>query len=123
MKNWILFIVTLLFLSCNNSVIEKPNNLIDEDQMVDILYDIAVLDAMRTQNFGAPVAYPTTTEMLKAKHKVDSVTFAKSAKYYAADYKKYRKMYEEVKVRLEEETTKLNGGQPVTPNPEQGIVK
>jgi len=78
---------------------------------------------MRTQNFGAPVAYPTTTEMLKTKHKIDSLTFAKSAKYYAADYKKYRKMYEEVKVRLEEETTKLNGGQPVTPNPEQGIVK
>ncbi len=123
MKNWILFLVTLLFLSCNTSVIEKPDNLIDEDQMVDILYDIAVLDAMRTQNFGTQVIYPTTTEMLKTKHKIDSLTFAKSAKYYASDYKKYRKMYEEVKVRLEEEAIQLNGGQPVTPNPEQGIVK
>lgn len=123
MKNWTLLFILATFISCNNGAIEKPKNLIDEDQMVDILYDISLLDAMKNQNFGSPLTYPTNTELLKSKYKVDSLTFAKSSQYYASDYKKYKQMYEEVKVRLEEDVKKLNGGQPITPSPEEGIVR
>lgn len=123
MKNRILLFIGITLISCNNSGIERPKNLIDEDQMVDIIYDISLLDAMKNQNMGAPITYPTTTELLKSKYKVDSLTFAKSSQYYAADYKKYKQMYEEVKLRLEENIKNANGGQPVAPNPNEGIVK
>lgn len=123
MKNWSLFFGLFLLISCNNSAVEKPKNLIDEDQMVDIIYDISLLDAMRSQNFGSNTRYPTNTNFLKSKYKVDSLTFAKSSQYYASDYKKYKKMYEEVKLRFEEESNKINGGQTITSNPEQGVVK
>jgi len=117
------FLVLLLSIVACNQVVEKPDNLIDEDQMVDMIYDISLLDAVKNQGVVSQVTYPTTSQFLKSKYKVDSLTFAKSSQYYAADYKKYKKMYEEVKQRLEEETKKINGGKPVAPNPEEGIVK
>jgi Domain of unknown function (DUF4296) len=122
MKKFTLIIALVFIISCN-SVVEKPDNLIDEDQMVDMIYDISLLDAMKSQGVVTQVTYPTTTQFIKSKYKVDSLTFAKSSQYYAADYKKYKKMYEEVKQRLEEETKKINGGNPTTPDPNQGIVK
>lgn len=117
------FLVLLLSIVACNQVVEKPDNLIDEDQMVDMIYDISLLDAVKNQGVVSQVTYPTTSQFLKSKYKVDSLTFAKSSQYYAADYKKYKKMYEEVKQRLEEETKKINGGKPVAPNPDEGIVK
>jgi hypothetical protein len=122
MKKLVVVITVFFIVSCNN-FIEKPNNLIDEDQMVEIIYDISLLDAMKSQGVTTQTSYPTTSQFLKSKYKVDSITFAKSSQYYAADYKKYKKMYEEVKKRLEEDTKKINGGNLVTPNPDQGIVK
>jgi hypothetical protein len=122
MKKIVLGIVLLSIASCNNSTIEKPNNLIDEDKMVDIIYDISLLDAIKNQN-TVQINYLTTTELLKSKYKTDSLTFAKSSQYYASDYKKYKKMFEEVKQRLEEDTKKLNNGNTVAPNDEQGVVK
>jgi hypothetical protein len=122
MKKIILLVALIVLVSCNNSLIEKPDNLIDEDQMVDIIYDISLLDAMKNQN-SAQISYPTNTELLKNKYKVDSLTFAKSSQYYASDYKKYKKMYEEVKQRLEDDTQKLNRGKTVTPGDDQGVVK
>lgn len=119
---WILVSFFVVFLSCNSNGIEKPDNLIDEDTMVAILYDISVLDAIKNQNPMPGTQYPTTSEMLKSKYKTDSLTFANSSKYYAADYKKYRKMYDEVKKRLEEQVSKI-GGTPVPPPDNQGIVK
>ncbi len=122
MKKLIL-VVTLVFIISCNSVVEKPDNLIDEDQMIDMIYDISLLDAMKNQGLASQTTLPTTSQFLKNKYKVDSLTFAKSSQYYAADYKRYKKMYEEVKERLEEDTQKANGGTPVIPNEEEGIVK
>jgi hypothetical protein len=123
MKYSLVILFSVLFLGCNNSIVEKPKNLIDEDQMIEIIYDISLLDALKNQNIATDMSYPSTTELLKTKYKVDSLTFAKSSQYYASDYKKYKKIYEKVKIRLEEETKKINGGNPVPLNEEEGIVK
>jgi dihydroorotate dehydrogenase len=122
MKRIILIIILFSIASCINSVIDKPDNLISEDKMVDIIYDISLLDAMKVQNTGQ-VNYLTTTELLKSKYKTDSLTFAKSSQYYASDYKKYKQMFEEVKQRLEDDTKKLSNGKSLAPNNEQGVVK
>jgi len=123
MRNYTFLFLAIFLASCNNNVLEKPKNLIDEEQMIEIIYSISVLDAMKNQGIPAQAKYPTNTEFLKSKYKIDSLTFAKSSQYYASDYKKYKEMYEEVKKRLEEDIQKLNGGKPVTPKAEEGIVK
>jgi len=124
MKKLILFFILFMVVasSCKNKVVEKPKNLIDRDKMVDIIYDLSLLEAAKTQTSGT-FQYPKSTQFLKEKYKVDSLTFAQSTQYYASDMKDYKKIYDEVKKRLNDENTKLNGGKPVKENLEEGIVK
>jgi PBP1b-binding outer membrane lipoprotein LpoB len=50
MKNIIFVLgVALIFASCKNEVMTKPKNLIEQDKMVAIIYDLAILEAMRSQ--------------------------------------------------------------------------
>ena len=90
--------------------------------MVDIIYDLALLEAAKSQTSGTLI-YPKPIEFIKNKYKVDSLTFAQSTQYYASDIKDYKKMYNEVKERLNANTIKLNGGKPLVPNTDQPIVK
>jgi hypothetical protein len=124
MKKIILLSITVFLLfSCNNSVLEKPKNLIDEDVMIEMLYDLSVLEAMKSTHVSNYESLPTNKELLKKKYKTDSITFAKSSQYYASDIRKYKKMYEKVKERLTAESTKLNKGKPVNSGTDVGVVK
>lgn len=124
MKKLLLFFIGLVFItsSCNNGAVEKPNNLLDEDQMVDMIYDLSLLDAMRNQGSFSQKKYPTSTEFLKQKYKIDSLTFAKNTLYYASDLKKYKRIYDNVKKRLDNESKKANGGKKEA-LPDVGVVK
>ena len=115
--------IFILITSCNETAVKAPDNLIDENKMVDIIYDLSLLDAIKTQGIANQQSYPTTTEFLKKKYNIDSITFANNSKYYASDIKNYKKMYDRVKDRLNEENAKLNGGKLVKQNEEQGVVK
>jgi ABC-type phosphate transport system auxiliary subunit len=119
----LLFIVIILTtVSCKDEVIEKPKNLIERNKMVDIIYDLVILEAAKSQVSGVQ-SYPKATKFIKEKYKIDSLTFAQSTQYYASDLKEYKKMYDEVKERLNAENKKLNGGKLVKENLEEGIVK
>ena len=124
MKKLLLFFIGLVFVtsSCNNAAVEKPNNLLEEDEMVDMIYDLSLLDAMRNQGSFSQKKYPTSTEFLIQKYKIDSLTFAKNTLYYASDLKKYKRIYDSVKKRLDNESKKVNGGKKET-LPDVGIVK
>lgn len=125
MKKLILsfLVIFIILVSCKDSTVKTPENVIDENKMVDILYDLSLLDAIKTQGISIQQNYPTTTQFLKNKYKIDSVTFANNVKYYASDIANYKKMYEKVKDRLNEESLKLNGGKALKQSEEQGVVK
>ncbi|GEC78566.1 DUF4296 domain-containing protein [Flavobacterium aquatile] len=124
MKKLILLFIGLATLvsSCNNTGIEKPKNLLDEDQMVNIIYDLSLLDAIRSQNIGVQNLTPTANQLLKDKYKIDSLTFAKNSQYYASDVVKYKEIYDQVKLKLDRENEKINGKKTETPV-DGGIVK
>lgn len=120
----IVAIVCLIFLvmSCNSNSVEKPDNLIDKDKMTDILYDMSLLEAIKTQNINGGITPKTANKYIYKKYKIDSIQFAKSNKYYASDIEEYKKMFEKIKDRLNAEIEKNDAemkktGQPVTPNP------
>jgi len=119
---FLILAIILMLVSCKEDVIEKPKNLIDRKVMVDIIYDLAIFEATKSQLAGT-YQFPRTTQFLKEKYKVDSLTFANSSQYYASDIKEYKKMYDEVKERLKTEKVKLNGGKPVVQNMQKGVVK
>jgi len=120
----VLFIAIAFFASsCKDELIEKPKNLIDKNKMENIIYDLAILEAAKTQTMGTQINYPKPTAFIKTKYNVDSLTFAKNIQYYASDLKEYKKMYDKVKERLTEESKKNNNGKIPAPLPDEGIIK
>ncbi|MDR6966681.1 hypothetical protein J2X31_000679 [Flavobacterium arsenatis] len=108
-KVFCFFIGVLILFSCQQSAIDKPDNLIDEDTMEEIIYDLALLEAIRTNN-------PTTLEnknitastYVYDKYDIDSLQFVKSNHYYASDVHNYMKMYQRIEERLGKEKTKID---------------
>lgn len=116
------FLVFFSIQACKENTIEKPKKLISKDKMVDIIYDLAVLEAAKSQTAGV-YQYPRTSVFIKNKYQVDSLTFAQSTQYYAADMKAYKKIYDDVKKRLNENLAKANGGKiPKTPTETPGVL-
>src|SRR5574343_776611 len=84
----------LVIISCT-SAIEKPKKLIEKDKMVDILYDIALLEAIKSQNVNGGISSKKANEFLFQKYKIDSLQWEENNKYYASDIEEYKKMRSE----------------------------
>ena len=98
-----LIVFSIFLLSCGEQRVKKPTQLIEEDKMIEIIYDISLLDAINSVN-------PRTLEenninsrtYIFKKYKIDSLQFAENSAYYASDLKKFKKMYETVENRIVE---------------------
>ena len=80
----------------------KPEDLIPEPKMVEVLTEIALLHGARTYNKNIlqqkgvdPKAY------LWQKYDIDSLQFLKSNDYYSENFEQYQRIYDSVKLRLE----------------------
>lgn len=110
-------IVLLLMFGCSDAPVDKPDKLISEDLMVDIFYDLSILDAMRTQKPLSLREHDIDPDKyIYDKFKIDSLQFAQSNRYYASQIDTYKKMYERVKARLDAATKERDSSQakPVT---------
>ncbi|MGL2962356.1 DUF4296 domain-containing protein [Flavobacterium sp. RSB2_4_14] len=120
----ILILLCLLFslLSCDNNAIKKPKKLIEKDKMISILYDLSLVEAIKNQNINGGFSSKSANEYIYKKYKIDSIQLVESNKYYASDVDEYKKMFEVVKARLNNETLKIDAklkqsGQTVPQNP------
>lgn len=110
MKKIIPFIIVLIVLAgCKKELVKEPKRLIEKEKMVNIMYDLSLLEAMKVENPGLmdSIKY-TSNQYIYKKYKIDSVQFAQSNIYYAADYKEYEKMYNQIKTRLDKEKIQVN---------------
>ncbi|MUU78604.1 DUF4296 domain-containing protein [Winogradskyella endarachnes] len=100
-----LVVIGVLALACEN--IEKPNkpdNLIPESQMADLLYDVYVVNSAKGVNRKAlEVNGIIPQDYILSKHNIDSAQFAESNKYYSFNTENYKKIVTSVKERLEKE--------------------
>lgn len=105
MKKALFFLVIIVaFVACKEEIIKKPKKLIEKDVMINIMYDLSILEAIKYQHLTSNEDYNTNpTAFILKKYKVDSIQFAKSNSYYATDYKNYKKMYKAVTDRLEKD--------------------
>jgi hypothetical protein len=129
----IVFFLSLIFLlnSCKQEAIQKPKNLIEQNKMVDIIYDLSLLEGIKTQNYGVKQNV-NAMQFIYDKYKIDSLQFVKSNQYYASDIRNFKKIYEEVSKRIENNKAHLDSlenkkNKPNTSNSkpveEEGIVK
>ena len=99
-----LICIFLFLFSCGFPVEKKevPDNLISEEEMINILYDMSLISVSKginkriLENNGMkPKKY-----ILK-KYDIDSLQFVSSNEYYSKDLERYLSIYEEVLNKLE----------------------
>lgn len=107
-------ILVIFMISCQNNGVKKPDNLIEKNQMVEILYDVSLLEAIKSQGINGGVSNAEINRFIKEKYGVDSTQFVQNNRYYAADVVAYKKMFEKIKSRVEQEIQKntTNGSEP-----------
>jgi hypothetical protein len=108
-KVFLLFILLVINVSCEKDLVAKPDNLIDKKVMGDILYDMSILEALKYNNPNSLFenGINPKTYIFK-KYKIDSLQFAKSNAYYAADYREYKKMFDSLNSRLIKEKASVD---------------
>lgn len=101
MGRYLLLLCCLSILSCGNPLMEEPENLIPREKMSDILYDMAILDAI-DNSFPQVLTENDlqVMEFLYKKYDIDSLQFVQSDLYYASVPSEYQKIYETVEERL-----------------------
>ena len=99
-----LICIFLVLFSCSFTIEKKevPDNLISEEEMINILYDMSLISVSKginkriLENNGMkPKKY-----ILK-KYDIDSLQFVASNEYYSKDLERYLSIYEEVLNKLE----------------------
>ncbi|MDG2433385.1 DUF4296 domain-containing protein [Flavobacterium sp.] len=102
-------VVFLLLVSCKEDVVAKPDRLIAKDKMIDIMYDIAVLEGIKYQN---PTSLDSnqinSASYIYKKYNIDSLQLAQSNVYYATDYVEYKNMYDTLVKRIDRKKADLD---------------
>lgn len=104
MKQLLFLFVALFVASCSKNPVPKPDNLLDEETMVDIIYDISILQATDGSMPNKLIENNIKMDQyIFDKYKIDSITYRQNQLYYAGDARKYKKLYKKVLERLEGE--------------------
>lgn len=109
MKKGISLLAILALLGCKEDLVKKPEHLIEKSKMMDIMYDLALLEAVKYQN---PAILDSNQirpkQFIYKKYKIDSLQLAQNNIYYAADYKNYKIMFESVVKRIANEKKRID---------------
>ncbi|SRX52286.1 DUF4296 domain-containing protein [Aequorivita sp. CIP111184] len=103
MKHWIIILVFMLgFFGCQDvKQPEKPKNLISKDKMIDMLTEAYLANAARSVDNKSIISKGIKMDSLIYKNfDVDSIQFAKSNDFYAADVNVYMDIFQKVEGRL-----------------------
>jgi len=97
----ILLAIVVVLISCKDEVVKKPNRLIEKETMINIMYDLSVLDGIKYQNPASLDSFKINpNKYIYKKYKVDSLQFAQSNIYYASNYEEYSAIVDEINTRL-----------------------
>lgn len=115
-----LLTLCLLLQNCDSKPVEKPEDLVSKDMMVDILYDLYVINAMKSSEMEyLKEQNITPAKYIYEKYKVDSLQFSRSDRYYATDISTYEKLHERVTKRLQDDKAAIDSL--LVKNPEEEI--
>lgn len=106
MKKSVVYSALLLILvgfSCQNlDKIDKPENFIEEDKMIEILTDIAFVKAAKGSYKKVFDIEKINPELyILEKHGVDSLVFAENNRWYMSQLDDYEEVFKKVKKNIE----------------------
>lgn len=99
---WLMILVFLLGSCQSVEEPQKPDDLISEDKMVEVLTDLAILNSAKNFNRRRLEEKGIQPDVyLYEKHDIDSTRLARSMEYYAKDYERFEDIFAQVKNDLE----------------------
>lgn len=113
-KQLIIFVLLLTgFISCDKLPIEKPENLISEKDMIEILVDIHIAEAtfshMRYDTLIKKSSSENFYYSVLEKYQVADSVFEKSFVFYASTPKQFEDLYQDVMNKLSETEQEFSG--------------
>jgi len=103
MKNIIFLSVFFLILcSCEKNTAPKPEKLISETELEEVLFEMAVLQGAESQLLSNGDVLIDTYAYIKNRFGLDSLAIVQNNMYYAHDYKNYEKINARVLKRLKD---------------------
>lgn len=109
MKKIALLFVLFTIFGCGDNAVEKPENLIEKDVMVDVLSDLTIIQSVETNNPGVITQNEIkVNEIIYKKYNIDSASFAQSNRYYASDPHNYQKLFKQVSEKITAKKEALN---------------
>ena len=101
MRTSLIVVSVLIFISCGNIAMKKPPNLISEDQMVDILYDMMLINSAKGVNKQLlEKSIKNPEKYIYEIHSIDSLQFVESNAYYTYKSDAYKAIYEKIEQKL-----------------------
>ena len=98
----IVVLFLFILIACNNNPVKKPDHLLDEETMENILFDVAVLQATKANSPEVLEANNIDTkDFIYKKYKIDSATYHQNNRYYAGDVRKHKHMHKRILARIE----------------------
>ena len=95
-------IILVIVQSCKDFNNKKPENLISEDKMVEILFDLEIINAARGDNKKIiEEKISNVNNYLQNKYKIGIDQFENSISYYSSDILKYSSIIQEVEQKLD----------------------
>ncbi|MCM8568708.1 DUF4296 domain-containing protein [Gramella jeungdoensis] len=110
-KNTVALLFLMVFsVSCQDlKKTRKPDDLIPESKMIDVLTEISILQAARNYNkFKLEETGIKPDQYIYEKFDIDSLQFERSSNYYAEQYTQYERIYDSVKARIQRMKTRLD---------------
>lgn len=112
MKKLLAYLGIFAIMACGGGV-EKPDNLIPEEKMANVLYDLYLIEGMRQSNPATfqelgvePSAY------VYKKYKIDSLQLVRSNHWYADDTERYQALYRKVMAKADADVKKYGSPKP-----------
>ena len=97
-----IFALLLTVIACKKNIVPKPDKFLDEKQMENLLYDLAVLESMKVsqaQKLDSLQFNPQ--QFIYKKYAIDSLSLAQNMVYYASFPKEYDTIVKKVEKRIQ----------------------
>ena len=109
-KDIIMLLVLTFFCIClSNNSIKKPDNLINQEKMEAILYDLSIINSIKPSSYKNPNYSDISLDSyIFLKYGVDSLQLVQSENYFSKNPKIYLKIYNNVEKRLKKTKDSLN---------------
>ncbi len=111
---FIFFLLLLGMAACEESIVEKPENLLKREKMIEMMTDMHLAEAVfQSRRYQDSLIERTTSadfyySVLEEYNVADSV-FEKSFVYYASNPREFEKMYQDVMNKLSEIEQEYSG--------------